>query len=195
MPSSGGHDTVTRALPPPPFLQVSQWADIPRLAHGFCGRRGGESQGVFAELNLSFEVGDLPTAVQANWRRLSACVAGALSFTTMRQVHGCDVVTVSQGTTDAGEADALLTTDSAVALSILTADCVPILLVAPQHHAVAAVHAGWRGTLAGVAARALHALEQQYGARPHHVRASLGPAIGRCCYEVDATIVDQLQAR
>ena len=150
-------NAVTDEPPARPLLQVPQWADIPRLVHGFYGRCGGASRGVFAELNLSFRVGDTPAAVETNWRRVRAAIEGAVSFTTMRQVHGSDVVTVTRGTADAGEADALLTTDAAVALSILTADCVPILLVAPQQHTVAAVHAGWRGTMAGCRWRASRA--------------------------------------
>jgi len=150
---------------------------------------------VFAELNLSFAVGDDSAAVQANWRRVSAGIDGALRFMRMRQVHGNTVVVVNRDTPQVGAADALLTADSGLALCVLTADCVSLLLVAPDFHVVAAVHAGWRGTIAGVAAHAVHAVTRLTGARPGDIRVAMGPAIGGCCYEVDAGIADQLQSR
>src|SRR5262249_3889875 len=74
-------------------------------------------------------------------------------------------------------------------------DCVPLLLVAPRHHLVAAVHAGWRGTLAGIAGRTLRYLHEQCGVTPDAVQAALGPAIGGCCYEVDAGVADALEGQ
>lgn len=176
------------------MLHVPAWSDVPNLVHGFCGRRGGCSHGPFAELNLSFRVGDRDGAVRENRRRLADAV-GALHFAIMAQVHGARVATVEAGASAAGEADAQVTRDDGIALSILTADCVPILLVAPRPHVVAAVHAGWRGTVAGIAARAVETMAQRFGVEPREIRAALGPAIGGCCYQVEHEIVEALTER
>ena len=177
-----------------PALQVPGWDTIPNLVHGFFGRRGGVSRGTFAELNLSHRVGDAPESVQENWRRVRDN-AGGLRCARMRQVHGDRVVTIDNTDVDGGEADAMVTCTVGTAAGVLTADCVPILLVAPGHHIVAAVHAGWRGTLAGVARRAVQHIEQTFGTKATEVHAALGPSIDGCCYEVDRSIADALEQR
>jgi len=173
-------------------LRVPAWETIPNLVHGFLGRAGGASCGPFAELNLSYRVGDDADTVQENWRRASA-VAGALRCAHMQQVHGDRVALIDAASTQGGEADAMVTRVAATALGTLTADCVPILLVAPQHHVIAAVHAGWRGTLAGVAQRAVRHIVEAFGTPITEVRAALGPAIGGCCYEVDRSIANAVE--
>ena len=188
-------DAVAGSLSREQPLQIAGWNAIPGLAHGFYGRRGGVSRGGYAELNLSRHVGDQADAVRENWRRISRNAGDAVRFVTMRQVHGAHVVTVDAAGEDAGEADALATREAGIGLSVLTADCVPILLVAPQHGVIAAVHAGWRGTLQGIAPRAVHHLQQAFGVGAEAMQAALGPAIGGCCYEVSATIVDELERR
>lgn len=178
-----------------PVTRVPEWEHLPGLVHGFSGRAGGVSRGPFAELNLSFRVGDDSEAVQENWRRMHAATGAAVRFTRMRQVHGAAVVALDAEPPEAPEADALVTGASGLALSVLTADCVPILLVAPRPRAIAAVHAGWRGTLAGVVERTVAALRDELHVPPQTLYAALGPAIGGCCYEVEASIVDALEAR
>jgi YfiH family protein len=175
-----------------PALRVPAWETIPNLVHGFLGRRGGVSCGPFAELNLSYRVGDGAESVHENWRRASAA-AGGLRCAHMQQVHGDGVAMIDTATTEAGEADAMVTRVAATALGVLTADCVPILLVAPRHHVVAAVHAGWRGTLGGVAQRAVRHIVQAFGTPVTELHAALGPAIGACCYEVDRSIADAVE--
>ena len=177
-----------------PALQVPGWDSIPNLVHGFLGRRGGVSRGPFAELNLSNRVGDAPETVQENWQRVRNATGG-LRCARMQQVHGDRVVTINHADVDGGEADAMVTCTSGTAAGVLTADCVPILLVAPGHHVVAAIHAGWRGTLAGVARRAVQHIEQNLGTQAGEVHAALGPSIDGCCYEVDPSIADALEQR
>jgi purine-nucleoside/S-methyl-5'-thioadenosine phosphorylase / adenosine deaminase len=128
--------------------------------------------------------------------RVVAAVAGRrFPFRTMRQVHGAGVHVVDE---DAGippgpepDADALITRRRGVALVVRVADCVPILLADPSSGWIAAVHAGWRGTAAGVLAAALRAMIER-GAMPEGVRVTLGPAIGACCFEVGPEVVEAL---
>ena len=164
-------------------------------------RSGGVSAGPYATLNLSFSVGDDPGCVLENRRRLAAAFgADPGDFVFARQVHGAGVSIVadadrgsgalcvdnavgSVGEAAAGGADALVTASPGVVLAILTADCVPIVLHDPVAGVLACVHAGWRGTVAGVTAAAI-AVMRGLGARPSGVIAGIGPAIGADRYQV-----------
>jgi YfiH family protein len=179
----------------PRRLTVPAWRPIPGLLHGFLGRCGGVSQGGFSSLNLSERVGDAPTAVAENRRRVEAGWPPGHRLVSMQQEHGRRVVPVCSTAEDVGAADAMVTAQAGLVLGILTADCVPILLVAPEQYAVAAVHAGWRGTLAGIVIEAIDALRERYGAPPSGIQAALGPAIGGCCYEVEREIGAEYVAR
>ncbi len=108
-----------------------------------------------------------------------------------RQVHGCTVARVREGVAEPEAADAIVAGDSA-AVGVVTADCVPILLMADGGIHAAAVHAGWRGLAAGVVEASVDAL-RACGARS--LRAALGPHIGPCCYEVDEPVVEPLRER
>ena len=100
-----------------------------------------------------------------------------------RQVHGTQVVTAAPAG-ESPEADAIVTATPGTTVGVVTADCVPLLLVAPREHVVAAVHAGWRGAAAGIVQRTLAHLRDAFGVEPTSVEAAIGPAIGACCYEV-----------
>ena len=184
--------TTTGVAAALPLLRVPGWERFPNLVHGFLTRHGGVSCGPFAALNLSTEVGDDGGAVSENWRRVVVGAAGGLRVAIMRQVHGATVVSAREDTVDAGEADAVATRARGLAVGVLTADCVPILLVAPAHGVVAAVHAGWRGTVAGVTVHTLDHLAAAFAVPPSDVYAALGPSIGGCCYETDHHVADQL---
>ena len=156
------------------------------IVHGFPVRTGGVSTGRYASLNLSAKWGDDAHHVAENRRRLAE--AGGFSLPrlyTTRQVHGAEVIVV-RGDEPAAiatrEADALVTDQAGVTLGISTADCVPILIT-DGHGRVAAIHAGWRGTVADVAARATLALVA-LGAKREDLRAALGPSICVRCFEV-----------
>jgi hypothetical protein len=178
-----------------PILRVATWQGIPGLTHGFLGRHGGVSRGDFASLNLSQRTADEPGAVVENRRRVEALLARGSRLVSMEQEHGDRVVVVQAQTDVVGRADGMVTTNAGALLSVLTADCVPILLVAPGRRIAAAVHAGWRGTLAGIVIRAVELLRRQCGIAPAELAAALGPAIGGCCYEVDREIGERLIAR
>jgi YfiH family protein len=158
--------------------------------HGFTTRGGGGSREPYQTLNLGGAVGDDAAAVERNWAALRA--ATGLAFARVRQVHGDRVIVVRDapppGAEPAEEADAVLSTTPGVAACVAVADCVPVLIGDPRSGAVAAVHAGWRGTLAHAAARAVEALARTVGAQPGDLLAAIGPAIGPCCYEVSQEV-------
>ena len=160
-------------------------------------RSGGVSSGPYATLNLSLSVGDDPGRVLENRRRLAAGFGASLAdFVFARQVHGAAVRVVGVADRGSGasclddavaDADALVTTSPGVVLAILTADCVPIVLHDPVAAVLACVHAGWRGTVAGVTTAALAAM-QALGSRPSDVIAGIGPAIAAARYQVGADV-------
>jgi YfiH family protein len=156
-------------------------------------RCGGVSSGVYASLNLSLSVGDDPGAVLENRRRLAAGFGvSPADFVFAGQVHGAGVRVVGQADRGSGAfslddvipaTDALVTSSPGVTLVILTADCVPIVLLDPVAGVLACVHAGWRGTVARVSAAAVGAM-QDLGSRPADVIAGIGPAIPAARYQV-----------
>ena len=182
---------------PRPMLLVSRLLDIP---HGFSTRVGGASQGPYSSLNLSGTVGDDPHAVEENVRRFANAVAIGRPVLTARQVHGTRMIFVDHGASaellppPQIEADALATRSRTVAVGVRTADCTPILVHAPRAGAVAAVHAGWRGTHARVLTQAIEALVRDHGATAAELRIVIGPRIGPCCFEVGEEVAAQFAA-
>lgn len=141
--------------------------------------------------------GDLALAQSANrarfYQRLGVDPSHVVAA---EQVHGANVARV--GRADRGrvvpETDALIADEPEVYLALVFADCVPIVLHDPVRRAVAAVHAGWRGTAARIAARAVAEMRASFGSDPADLRATFGPAIGQCCYEVSADVAEAVQA-
>ena len=185
--------TVLR--PSPAGLALLTWPvlDASGADAAVTARSGGVSSGPYATLNLSLSVGDDPGCVLANRRRLAAGFgASPEDFVFARQVHGAGVRVVGAADRGSGAfclddaiagADALVTRTPGVVLAILTADCVPIVLHDPVAGVLGCVHAGWRGTVAGVSAAALAAM-QALGSRPSDVIAGIGPAVAAARYQV-----------
>jgi YfiH family protein len=160
--------------------------------HGFTTRLGGVSAPPYGTLNLGGAVGDDPARVAENWRRLEAHTG--LRFARVRQVHGARVVRAAAPCEPAEEADVVLSAADGVAACVSVADCVPVLLADPVTGAVAAVHAGWRGTIARAAAEGVLALGREVGAPPSRLLAAIGPSIGPCCYEVSEDLAARFAA-
>jgi YfiH family protein len=164
--------------------------------HGFATRAGGVSAAPFDTLNLGGKWGDAPASVAENRRRLERA-AGA-PFFVATQVHGAAIARVRAGDAPADvarlQADGLCSDAPGIALAVFVADCVPALVADPHTGAFAAVHAGWRGTLAGVLPAAVGALAEHFGAHPADLRVALGPAIGPCCFEVGPEVVEAFEA-
>jgi YfiH family protein len=154
-------------------------------------RGGGVSAGPYASLNLGDHVGDDPAAVAENRRRLAVALGVAADdLAVVRQVHGATAAVVD-ATTRPEEADALVTTDPTVALCVLVADCVPIVVLDPAAQVLAVVHAGWRGTAAGVVASTL-AQMAELGAEPQRCVAAMGPCISGTGYQVGEEVAAAL---
>jgi YfiH family protein len=160
--------------------------------HGFTTRRGGTSEPPFDALNLGGAVGDEPGRVSRNWALLER--ETGLSFARVRQVHGARAVRADAAGPSGEEADVVVSRTPGVAACVSVADCVPVLLADPETGAVAAVHAGWRGTLARAAAEGVRALAEESHAPPARLIACVGPAIGPCCYEVSPELAARFRA-
>ena len=175
---------------------VAEGISVP---HCFTTRLGGVSTGSLSSLNIAMHRGDKPENVRENYRILG----NALGFeetdiVLTRQTHS-DIVRVvtkadhlSLDHYEYPECDALVTNDPGTALVVFTADCTPILLHDPVTGAVGAVHAGWRGTAAKLAAKAVKAMEDNFGTDPKNIRAAIGPNIGFCCFETDADVPEAM---
>ncbi len=166
------------------------------VPHCFTTRLGGVSQGSLSSLNIGIHRGDRWESVLKNYEILG----NALGFhpkdlVLSHQTHTDIVLAVGKEQTGAGlfapelpECDGLITNEPGVALAVFTADCTPILLHDPVTGAVGAVHAGWRGTAAGIAGKAVAAMAREFGAEPADIRAAIGPNIGVCCFETDSDV-------
>ncbi|MSP38076.1 MAG: peptidoglycan editing factor PgeF [Deltaproteobacteria bacterium] len=178
-------------------LEVPQWQNYPGLLHGFMGRRGGKSVGRYAGLNVSYRVGDDNKIVSQNVCDMKLAVGiHDGKVVTMQQVHGDNILEITdKKMKEAGEADGMVTAENGVYLGVLTADCVPILFIAPKQKLVAAVHAGWRGTLAGIAEKAVRLFQDRHNVDASELEVALGPSIGVCCYEVNDDVAQPLMKK
>jgi YfiH family protein len=153
-------------------------------------REGGSGIGPFCSFNLADWIGDDPAAVQANWRRWRAAYPH-MSVARLSQVHGNKVHTTSSDSPESRPTgDGLVTAVRGIAVAVFTADCVPIIMIDPNAGVAAALHAGWRGTLANIAAEGVRAMVN-LGATAQQILAALGPSIGPCCFEVGSEVADQ----
>lgn len=180
-------------------LVYMQASTIP-ARHAFSTRYGGVSEGDFASLNLGFGRGDPDANVLENYRRFGAAVGvdvNRAAFT--KQVHGSlvRVVTredaVSPDAPGGADCDGLVTAQRGLALFCFTADCVPVLLCDAERHVAAAVHCGWRSSVADILGEAVGKMVS-LGARPEAICAALGPAIGAGAFETDGDVPDALRA-
>lgn len=179
------------------ILQAPALSKIPWLIHGFSTRPGGVSE-LNGEkvLNLGFAEWDRKENVFENRRRLQSVLGvDDLPLVTLRQMHSDVVQLFEASTSETRRSDAAVTNCPNLLLAIQTADCVPILLVDPKNRAVAAVHAGWRGTLRRIVTKAIGKMQMQFGTRPANLLAAVGPSIGGCCYEVGTEIAIEFRSQ
>jgi YfiH family protein len=184
------------------FLRFARLSQEAPLVHAVFTRRGGVSAPPFDTLNGGSSVGDDPEAVRRNQARMVEVMG--LPLVAVRPVHGGMVVEVrpedGRVVSDSAafaewrlclrtvEADAMLSDTPGFGLLWSFADCVPVLLYDPRHHAIALAHAGWRGTAQAVAMRTVRTMCERFGSRPDDLLAGLGPAVGSCCYRISEEV-------
>lgn len=195
----------TDANAPLPVLRSALLATIPQVVHGFTGRIAGMGR---ADGNVSYSAPrDRDDAWQMRQRWAEAIGVDPAMIVAAGQVHGTTVAHVAATAAGQGArpdsdkfgiADALITNQPRPVLFSLHADCLPLLLVDPgsgtRGPAIAAVHAGWRGTVQDVVGHAVAAMVRAFGSRPAELVAYIGPTIGTCCYEVGDDVQDAWQA-
>lgn len=183
----------------PEYLTSDVFSD--GVVHCFSTRRGGVSTGYLASLNLGVHRGDDWNKVYVNYRRLGAAVGFTPEQTVFtHQTHTDAVARVWASDRGWGlfrevepERDGIYTNEPGVALVCFSADCTPILLHDPVRHAAAAVHAGWRGTAKGIAARCVEAMVRDFGTDPTDLEAAVGPCIGPCCFETGPEVPEAMR--
>jgi hypothetical protein len=166
-------------------LQSQRLAALEGISHGFFTRRGGVSEGIYQSLNCGHGSGDRQENIYENCRRVSKYL-GAMQLVGLRQIHSSRVITISHFTDvmQRPEADALVTNQPEIALSVLTADCAPVLFADAQAGVIGAAHAGWKGALHGVLEQTVHSM-QALGAKRENLIAAIGPCIAQDSYQVD----------
>ena len=187
-------------------VSVPSWSKTSWLVHGFSTRPGGKTT-VYrqpGDLNLSFTDSDDRKNVAANRELFLQAAAGRKKFlgmVTLRQIHSSLIHLVGAGDVRANDqpavlkGDGLMTGEPGVLLGIQTADCIPVLVADRKNRAVAAFHAGWRGTLARIVENGVGRMRVEFGSRPEDLIASVGPGIGRCCYSVGQEVRDQFESQ
>ena len=187
------------------FLPVPAWEKLRWLWHGFSTRKGGLSRAYCAEdakgeLNLGFTASDEREIVAQNRRLLAEAVSGnpVTPLVTIRQIHSS--VLVVSGSTDAArerpcKGDGLMTDQPGLLLGVQTADCIPVLVADKKKRAVAAFHAGWRGTVKRIVETGVGRMRMEFGSRPEDLIAAIGPGIGACCYAVGEEVLSSFESQ
>lgn len=173
------------------------------LTHGVTYRYGGVSEGSFNSFNMGLHVGDTPDAVAENRKRLAQMLGmDSHRLTCGEQVHGVGVTRVTEELVGRGafswddsipDSDAIHTNLVEVPLLLLVADCVPVLIYDAAHHAVAVVHAGWRGAIAHIVERTIDSMHKAYGTLLSDCYLFIGPSIGADSFEVSEEIAEQFR--
>lgn len=182
-----------KGRPPSPRILKSPLLDrFSAISHAFTTRLGGISPPPFDSLNLSSGGGDKKENVRKNIEALRSAMSLKSGLFLLEQVHG-DHVLVVEDAVAAGSnrpVDAAVTAIPGIPLTILTADCLPVLLYDPKRNTAGAVHAGWRGTASGITEKTVKVMIERFGCDAADITAAMGPAVGPCCYEVDDAVSD-----
>ncbi len=172
-------------MPPQASLNIhrSSKLALPGIAHGFFGREGGVSQGIYASLNCGPGSRDDKAAVAENRARVVDAILPGAQLATLAQIHSPVVHVVGEDWDTYPQGDAMVSATPRRMLGILTADCAPVLFADARARVIGAAHAGWKGALGGVLEATIAAMEG-LGARRSDIRAAIGPCISQANYEV-----------
>jgi len=191
--NSSNSNWIERKIRGLQILQVPALTKLPWLIHGFSTKPGGVSdQGGERVLNLGFTEWDTKDNVLENRRRFqSALGTSDLQLVSLKQIHSDVIHLFDVAPSQSCQGDASVTNRPGLLLGVQTADCVPILLVDPKKRTIAAIHAGWRGTLQRIVVKAIGQLQMHFKSKPGDLFAAIGPSIGGCCYEVGTEVATQ----
>ena len=187
---------VERKICEIPVFQFEQLNGQKQLNHFVTSRRGGVSKSKYQSLNFSYKVGDKEQHVKENRNSLAEALAiqpKYLLFPDQCHTRNVYEVKCNSKTEDLLSTDALITNCRNICISVLTADCVPILLFDPVMHAVGIVHSGWKGTVSRIAARTIEKMVKIYGSKPQNVLVCIGPSISQKHYEVGSEVARQFE--
>ena len=183
-------------------LQAKALRGVPWLVHGFSTRVGGVSQGFErkGDLNLGASEKDTRAAVERNQARFLDAIGARTAgkrwpVVTLRQVHSDAIHVVERAPKSPLAGDGMLTRVPGILLAVQTADCIPVLVVDPENHAVGAFHAGWRGTVARVVEKGIGRMRKEFGSDPAKLVAAIGPGARACCYEVGRELRDRFESQ
>jgi len=161
---------------------------------GFTTRHEGVSRPPYNSLNLGANTQDQPHNIEGNRSLLTRAFGiSQEALVTVKQVHGTDILVIDEPNEDNShflglEGDAIITNQPGIMIGVCVADCTPILLLDQEKQVIAAVHAGWQGTAAGLAAKTVAGMQSMFDCDPQTMQAFIGPSIGKCCYEVDTPV-------
>ncbi len=183
-----------------PFLTFKELDKIECINHAFSTRMGGISKGIYSSMNLSFGRGDTDENVLENYRIFAR--AGGFEYDSLvssQQDHNANVRVVTEKDRGVGiykpqnmhSIDALITNDPNVTLVTHYADCTPIFLADPVKKCIGLVHSGWKGTVKQIGKATVQAMHDNFGSDPKDIVAAIGPAISKCCFEVDKPVADE----
>lgn len=177
-------------------LRAAPLTALPWLVHGFSTRGGGLSTAYGGKsLNLGYTGSDSRANVEHNRKLFLTALGVDLPLVTARQVHSDVIHVIETAPIETISGDALVTAVPGLLLAVKTADCTPILLADPRNKVVAAVHAGWRGTVKRIVEKTVGVMRQRFGSRPADLRAAIGPGIRQCCYQVGEEVRDQFRSQ
>lgn len=185
------------------FLQYNQLEKIDFINHAFSTRLGGISKNEFSSMNLSFGRGDPEENVTKNYKIF--CEAAGFdyeSLTASAQDHNTFVRVVTSENKGVGirkprdlqSVDGLVTNEKGVTLVTYYADCTPLFFVDIKNKAIGLAHGGWRGTVGRIGEKVIKTMSENYGTDPADVKVCIGPAISKCCYEVDSPVAERFLA-
>lgn len=182
------------------FLAADGFLAAGGVAHGFSTRIGGVSEGIYASMNLGSTRGDDPACVKENYRRFCGAIGADMTGVVMtNQIHSTIIRTATPADIkkdlydpEGYDCDGLITNEPGLALTIFSADCIPVLLYDPVKRVIAAVHAGWRGTAGDIAGKAARLMQENYASDPADILTAIGPGISQCCFETHADVPDAM---
>ncbi|HXZ29438.1 MAG TPA: polyphenol oxidase family protein, partial [Terriglobales bacterium] len=184
------------------ILRAEKLARLAWLVHGFSTRRGGFSRAYGGgALNLGFTKQDSPKAVERNraafLKELKAVDKRGRPWplVTLRQVHSATIHHITRAPKERPAGDGLITDQPGLLLAVQTADCLPVVVVDPEHRSVGVFHAGWRGTLARIVEKGVGEMRRRFKSDPRRMQAAIGPGIQKCCYEVSEELRDQFESQ